>query len=124
MMLPKLHTVAEALAMWPEGARPTEKRFRALARRLGACRIEGHSFTLTDHDLQTIIEAMRPCSDLNENGTRHTSMSAAQSRGSESTRARERLSAGKPKHIGAAASPKSTTPRLSVISRSTPGVEP
>src|SRR5262245_35555507 len=104
MMLPKLYTVAEALAMWPEGARPTEKRFRALARRLGACRIEGHSFTVTDHDLRIIIEAMRPCSDLSGNGSRRTSMSAARSQGSEYTKARERLIGGKQTLTGKSAS--------------------
>ena len=32
---PKVYTIAEVLALWPEGARPTEKRLRPLARRIG-----------------------------------------------------------------------------------------
>jgi hypothetical protein len=41
LLVDKLYTVAEVLAIWPDGARPTEKRLRALARRIGACRICG-----------------------------------------------------------------------------------
>ena len=38
---PTVYTIAEVLALWPEGARPTD------ARQLGACRICGRSMTGT-----------------------------------------------------------------------------
>jgi hypothetical protein len=93
--LPKLYTVAEALLLWPEGARPTAKRFKALARQLGACRICGRSMTFTDCDLATIVEAMR-CSGSSANRTAHIGISAVASRGIPSMKARERLIAAKP----------------------------
>src|SRR4051812_3044085 len=39
----------------------SERRVRELARRLGACRILGNRMVLTKRDVDSILEATRPC---------------------------------------------------------------
>ena len=41
--------------------RCSERHLRALARRLGACRLIGKTMLLTETDIHAILEASRPC---------------------------------------------------------------
>ena len=58
----KLHSVADVLALWPEGSRPGERLLRSKARATGHCRILGKSIAFTDADIDALIAELSPCS--------------------------------------------------------------
>src|SRR5262245_45912772 len=106
--------------MWPEGARPTERRLKELARKHNACRRLGRAIAFSDSDVRVIIE----CSGLSENGTRRTGTFAAPLRGSASTRALARLTELKRKNLKPSSKAKSGTALRLVESEPRHGAKP
>lgn len=50
----KLHSVADVLALWPEGSRPSTTWLKRTARKKGYCRVLGRSMAFTDSDIEEL----------------------------------------------------------------------